>query len=491
MCQKVNNFHKNIQILSKWRIMDDSVTINSKFERLKKRSQKLRKEPWRERKARIKAFGEFLLVNEHRIGLAVQQDIGKPLVEVSISEVYPVITEIKHAVENLKEWVKPELIDAPLTYLGTRSKVLYEPKGVCLIIGAWNFPINLCLGPLISCLAAGNTAILKPSELTPNTSRLLNDLIKEFFDDDLVTVVEGGVDVSSQLLALPFDHIFFTGSSAVGKIVMRAAAENLSSVTLELGGKSPTIIDETANLADAAKRIAFGKFLNNGQTCIAPDYILIKNSSQAKFIELLKSEVQKSFGDNAIIEIASLNYSRIINEKHYDRIEQLISDAKTKGAKIEWSGSTSRSERFMHPVILSHVSMDSKIMEEEIFGPVLPIISYSSLDEIIELINAKPKPLALYIFSASKKFQNKIMEETSAGSVCINDCVLQFTHPNLPFGGVNNSGIGKSHGKYGFIAFSNEKPVLKQRSGFSMPYLLHPPYTSRVKKLVDIMMRWL
>ncbi len=471
--------------------MDQARTLKSHFEKLKKRSQILRKEPWIERKKRIKAFGDFLLANEHRIGVAVQSDIGKPLVEVSISEVYPVITEIKHAVENLNEWVKPELIDAPLTYLGTRAKVIYEPKGVCLIMGAWNFPINLCLGPLISCLAAGNTAIVKPSELTPNTSHLLGDLIREFFDEDLVTVIEGGADVSSELLKLPFDHIFFTGSSAVGKIVMRSAAENLSSVTLELGGKSPTIIDETANLEDAAKRIAFGKFLNNGQTCIAPDYVLIRESSRERFIELLKKEVQKSFGDNNTIEITSTNYSRIVNEKHFDRLEQLILDATTRGARIAWGGATNRSERFMHPVILSHVSRDSKIMEEEIFGPVLPIITYSSDDQIIELINAKPKPLALYIFSANKKFQQRIMEETSAGSVCINDCVLQFTHPNLPFGGVNNSGIGKSHGKYGFKAFSNEKPVLKQRSGFSMPYLLHPPYTLRVKKLVAIMMRWL
>lgn len=471
--------------------MDQARTLKSHFEKLKKRSQILRKEPWIERKKRIKAFGDFLLANEHRIGVAVQSDIGKPLVEVSISEVYPVITEIKHAAENLNEWVKPELIDAPLTYLGTRAKVIYEPKGVCLIMGAWNFPINLCLGPLISCLAAGNTAIVKPSELTPNTSHLLGDLIREFFEEDLVTVIEGGADVSSELLKLPFDHIFFTGSSAVGKIVMRSAAENLSSVTLELGGKSPTIIDETANLEDAAKRIAFGKFLNNGQTCIAPDYVLIRESSRERFIELLKKEVQKSFGDNNTIEITSTNYSRIVNEKHFDRLEQLILDATTRGARIAWGGVTNRSERFMHPVILSHVSRDSKIMEEEIFGPVLPIITYSSDDQIIELINAKPKPLALYIFSANKKFQQRIMEETSAGSVCINDCVLQFTHPNLPFGGVNNSGIGKSHGKYGFKAFSNEKPVLKQRSGFSMPYLLHPPYTLRVKKLVAIMMRWL
>ncbi len=486
----MNNFQKIKQILPKEHIMDDTMSYKSRFERLKIRSQILKKEHWTERKKRIKAFGEFLLVNENRIGLAVQKDIGKPLVEVSISEVYPVITEIKHAVENLKTWIEPELIDAPFTYLGTRSKIIYEPKGVCLIIGAWNFPVNLCLGPLISCLAAGNTAILKPSELTPNTSRLLCDLIKEFFDEDLVTVVEGGVDVSTELLKLPFDHIFFTGSSGVGKIVMRAAAENLSSVTLELGGKSPTIIDDTANLADAARRIAFGKFLNNGQTCIAPDYVLIKESSKEKFIELLKNEVEKSFGDKSPIDVSSPNYSRIINEKHFDRLQQLILDATTRGAKTEWTGSINRGERFMHPVILSNVSMDSKIMEEEIFGPVLPIISYSSTDKIVEIVNAKAKPLALYVFSTSKKFQKRIMEETSAGSVCINDCVLQFTHPNLPFGGVNSSGIGKSHGKYGFLAFSNEKAVLKQRSGFSMPYLLHPPYTSRVKKLVDIMMRW-
>jgi aldehyde dehydrogenase (NAD+) len=465
-------------------------TLSQLFDKHRKRSQLLRKEPWTDRRKRIKSFGDFLLANEDRIGKAVQSDVGKPLVEVSISEIYPVLTEIKHAVENLEKWVTPDLIDAPLTYLGTRAKVMYEPKGVCLIIGAWNFPINLCLGPLISCLAAGNTAILKPSELTPATSRLLRDLIQEFFDEDLVTVVEGGVDVSSELLALPFDHIFFTGSSAVGKIVMRAAAENLSSVTLELGGKSPTIIDATANLADAAKRISFGKFLNNGQTCIAPDYVLIKDTLRENFIELLKKEVQNSFGDKEAIDITSQNYSRIVNEKHFDRIKQLILDATSRGAKVEWSGSSNRDKKFMHPVILSHVAMDSKIMEEEIFGPVLPVISYTADEEIIKLINSKPKPLALYIFSTSKKFQQKVLAETSAGTVCINDCVLQFSHPNLPFGGVNSSGIGKSHGKYGFLAFSNEKPVLKQRSGFSMPYLLHPPYTKWVKKLVAIMMRW-
>jgi aldehyde dehydrogenase (NAD+) len=291
-------------------------------------------------------------------------------------------------------------------------------------------------------------------------------------------------------LKLPFDHIFFTGSTSVGKVVMRAASENLSSVTLELGGKSPTIIDHTADLEDVARRIAFGKFLNKGQTCIAPDYVLIEKSAKDKFIELLKQNVLKMFGDNKIISEQSANYSRIINEKNFNRLDGLIQDAIQHGAKVEFSGPSNVNERFMHPVILSDVPTHARIMEEEIFGPVLPVIGYQSEEEMIEYINERPKPLALYIFSNRTGFQNKVLRETTAGSACINDCVLQFTHPHLPFGGVNASGIGKSHGKYGFLTFSNEKPVVKQRSGFTSTYLLHPPYTDNVKRVIDMMVKW-
>ncbi len=359
-----------------------------------------------------------------------------------------------------------------------------------MIIAPWNFPFNLCFGPLVSCLAAGNTAMIKPSELTPHTSRLIAGLVSEFFDEDLVTVIEGAQETSTQLLNLPFDHIFFTGSPSVGKIVMKAAAENLASVTLELGGKSPAIIDSSANLNDAAKRIAFGKFLNNGQTCIAPDYILVEDKVQVKFIEALKGEIQKMFGQDGTVSEASPNYARIVNRKHFDRLSRILQDAVEKGAKVERSGTANKESNFLHPVILSNVAPNSLAMQDEIFGPILPVVPFHEVDQITYMINGKPKPLALYIFSNRKSFREKILTETSAGSVGINDCVLQFSHPNLPFGGVNNSGLGKSHGRYGFLAFSNEKPILKQKSGFSMSYLLHPPYTNFRKRLVRLMLRW-
>lgn len=467
-----------------------SGTLSTLFEKQKKRSVLLRQESIKDRKRRIKDFGKFILSNRDRIGKAVHADLRKPLAEIDLSEVYPVVAEIRNVLKNLDDWAQPELIDAPLTYLGTRSEVIFEPKGVCLIIAPWNFPFNLCLGPLISCLAAGNTAILKPSEATPHTAELINTLIKEFFEQDLVAVVEGGVETTTELLKLPFDHIFFTGSTAVGKIVMKAAAENLTSITLELGGKSPTIIDRSANLTDAAARIAFGKFLNNGQTCIAPDYILIEESVKTEFIELLITKIHDLFGENRKIDEHSPTYSRIVNQKNFERLDRLVKDALEQGAKLEFDGPAMAEQKYMHPVILSQVSLQTRIMEEEIFGPVLPILTYTTEEEVINLINSKPKPLALYIFSNRKSFQDKVIRETTAGSACINDCVLQFTHPNLPFGGVNASGIGKSHGKYGFMAFSNEKPVVKQRSGFSSTYFLHPPYTARVKRVIDMMVKW-
>ena len=315
-------------------------------------------------------------------------------------------------------------------------------------------------------------------------------MIAETFEEDTVAVIEGGAEASTHLLNLPFDHIFFTGSPSIGKIVMKAAASNLTSVTLELGGKSPTIIDATANLTDVAKRIAFGKFLNNGQACIAPDYVLVEEKIKDKFIEALRTAVLKLFGEHNTITEHSPSYARIVNDRHFSRINLLIQDALQKGAKLEMQGEVNEQTRFIHPMILSDVPTNCLLMEEEIFGPVLPVLTFNSPDEVIHLINSKPKPLALYIFSHSRKFRENILSQTSSGSVVINDCVLQFTHPNLPFGGVNNSGIGKSHGHYGFMAFSNEKPILRQKSGFSSLYFLYPPYTNNMKKLVNILLRW-
>lgn len=488
--KKFDNFQENRMMMAS-HVAVDNPRMFDLFEKQKRRSLLLRSEGLQARKKILRPFKFFLMENRSRISNAVYQDFKKPQTESDISELYPVLTELRHTLAHLEEWAKPQKIDAPLTYLGTRSEVRYEPKGVCLIIAPWNFPFNLCFGPLISCLAAGNTAVIKPSELTPHTSKLIAELVREFFDEDLVTVMEGDQEVSAQLLSLPFDHIFFTGSPSVGKIVMRAAAENLSSVTLELGGKSPAIIDESASLQDAAKRIAFGKFLNNGQTCIAPDYVVVHEKVQSKFIDELKLVITKMFGENGTIRESSPNYAHVVNRKHFDRLNRILKDAVEKGAKIEMSGPVNAETNFIHPVVLTQVDPHALAMQDEIFGPILPVVTFRTVDQITEIINNRPKPLALYVFSNRKSFQEKMLTETSAGSVGINDCVLQFSHPNLPFGGVNNSGIGKSHGRYGFLAFSNEKPVLKQKRGFAIAYLMHPPYSKLKKKLLDLMLRWL
>jgi aldehyde dehydrogenase (NAD+) len=460
------------------------------FEKQKTRSQLLRSEPVSRRIERLTKLEMWLLNNRERIQNAVYADFQKPLLEVETTEIYPVLTEIRHSIKHLEVWSRPTKIDATLSYLGTRSEIRYEPKGVCLIIAPWNFPFNLCVGPLVSCLAAGNTAVVKPSEMTPSTSTLLKEMASEIFDEDMVTVVEGGADLSQALLSMPFDHIFFTGSPAVGKIVMRAAAETLASVTLELGGKSPAIVDGSANLKDAAKRIAFGKFLNNGQTCIAPDYLLVNESVKTEFIGLLHKQVQVLFGQGGPVTEGSKDYARLVNARHFQRVNDLLKDAVERGAKPDMIGTINQQTNFIAPVILTDVPADAKILEEEIFGPVLPVMTFKSKEDVVKQVNARPKPLALYIFSKRHSFREHILRNTSAGGVCINECVLQFTHPNLPFGGVNNSGIGKSHGYYGFLAFSNEKPVLRQKSGWALPYLLHPPYTGKMKRIVNLLLKW-
>lgn len=465
-------------------------TISTVFEAQKAKSLALRTEALKERKKRLSGLSEFILSNRDRIQAAVHQDLKKSFIEVDLSEIYPVVNEIRHTLKHLDEWAKPKKIDAPITYLGTRSEIKLEPKGVCLIIAPWNYPFSLCFGPLVSCLAAGNTAIIKPSEMTPATSRLIAELANEFFDETLVKVFEGDQQVSTELLQLPFDHIFFTGSPAVGKIIMRAAAEHLTSVTLELGGKSPTVIDETARISTAAKRISFGKFLNNGQTCIAPDYILVHERVKDDFIASIKKQVIEMFGEQGTLNEDSASYSRIVSQKHFKRLNQIVSEAIANGAKVELSGPVNESTLFMHPVLLSNVSLKSRLMEEEIFGPVLPIITYRTEEEVIELINSRQKPLALYVFSERSSFQQKMLTSTSAGTACINECVIQFTHANLPFGGVNNSGIGKSHGHAGFLEFSNQKSVLKQLTRFSSMSMMYPPFRPRLKWMVDMMLKF-
>jgi aldehyde dehydrogenase (NAD+) len=458
--------------------------ISQTFSELKSLSQKLRTQPLNSRKEKLTKLRNWIHKNRPAIHKAMHEDFQKAAVEVDAIELFHVLSEIKQAVSNLDSWAQPKKVDAPLTMLGTRSYIQYEPRGLCLIISPWNYPFSLAVGPLISAIAAGNSVILKPSELTPNVSRLLSDMANEIFTDRSVVVFEGGPEISRHFLTLPFDHIFFTGSPAIGKVVMKAAAENLTSVTLELGGKSPTIVTDSANINDAAERCAVAKFVNNGQTCVAPDYILVDEKIAEKFIKAFIQKTEKLFSDNGDFE-TSQSYCRIVNSKHFERINSLLQDALERGAKLEWGGKTQSTSRFIHPVVLTQVPSDSRLMEEEIFGPIIPILTYKNIQHAIDLVNSKPKALALYLFSTSSKINKLVLDQTSSGGVCINDCGIHFLHHNLPFGGVNNSGMGKSHGHYGFLAFSNEKPVLKQKNGLTSVKAFYPPYTSVSRKMMD------
>jgi aldehyde dehydrogenase (NAD+) len=449
----------------------------------------LRTELVSKRILRLKKLRDWIHANRSALHKAMYDDFRKNPTEVDGTELFHVLSEIKNAVEHLDEWTAPKKVDAPMTMLGTRSFIQYEPRGLCLIMSPWNYPFSLCVGPLVAAIAAGNAVVLKPSELTPHVSAIIKQMTEEVFDPSIVSIFEGGPEVSQQLLKLPFDHIFFTGSSTIGKLVMKAAAENLTSVTLELGGKSPTIITDSAYLREAARRTAVAKFVNNGQTCIAPDYVLVDEKISAMFIKELIQQTKELFTEKGGAFQTSAYYCRIVNDKHFKRLTNLLNNALQQGAVLEFGGEVDESTRFIHPTIISRLPRSSGLINEEIFGPILPIITYAKVEEAIDFINEKPKPLALYIFTASKKVQRMILNETSSGGVCINDSAIHFLHSNLPFGGVNNSGIGKSHGYYGFLAFSNEKPVMKQRRGFTSVQAFYPPYTNISKRLMDWFMK--
>ncbi|MDO6596393.1 aldehyde dehydrogenase family protein [Oceanihabitans sp. 2_MG-2023] len=421
-----------------------------------------------------------------KIRLALHADFKKPFAETDLTEIYPVLGEIKFAKSNLKSWMKRQKVDTPMALIGSSSWYVYEPKGVCLLISPWNFPLNLTFGPLVSAISAGNSVIIKPSEMTPHISAVMAEIVATLFNENEIALVEGEVDVSTELLKLPFNHIFFTGSPQVGKIVMKSASSHLSSVTLELGGKSPTIIDETANLKTAAKRIAWGKFVNSGQTCIAPDYILIQESVKDNFVAELREQLKSFFTEDTS---ASDSLCRIVNVKHFKRLEAHLENARSNNATFEIGGQIASEDNFIAPTIISNLPEDASLLQDEIFGPILPIKTYTILDEAIDYINAKEKPLALYIYSKSKKNINHAIKNTRAGSTAINNNVLQYSNHNLPFGGSNNSGIGKAHGVFGFQEFSNMRSVLKQHTKGSIE-LLFPPYTSFKQKIIDVTLKW-
>jgi len=426
---------------------------------------------------------------EGDIVAALAADFRKPEAEVKLTEMLPVLQEINHTVHHLRRWMRPRRVAATLGVFGTSARVRPEPKGVCLIIAPWNYPLNLALGPLVSALAAGNSAIIKPSEMTPHTSALVADLVAETFPPDLVAVCEGDAAVSQMLLELPFDHIFFTGSPAIGRVVMEAASKTLASVTLELGGKSPTIVGPSANLKKAARNIVWGKFANNGQTCIAPDHVFVHRDVSVAFNDAIAKEIGRVYGATADVQKENPDYSRIVNDRHFNRIRALIDDATAKGARILLGGQSDATQRFVAPTLIANIGPDMEVAREELFGPILPIIEYDDIDDVIAQINAHPKPLALYVFSNSRAFGEHIIARTSSGAVAINLTVVHFLHPNLPFGGVNNSGIGAAHGHYGFREFSHDKPVLRDR--WSVTHFLFPPYTDFVKKQISAVVKLL
>lgn len=434
-----------------------------------------------DRRAALDRLANMVRRNEAAIVAALKADLGRPEAEAILMDYLNTLQEIRHARAHLRRWMKPRRVWPTLATLGAFGRVETQPRGTCLIIAPWNLPFHLALGPLASCLAAGNAAIVKPSELTPVSSALIARIIAETFPPDLVAVVEGDKAVAEHLLSLPFDHIFFTGSPAVGKIVMAAAAKSLASVTLELGGKSPVIVGPSADLKQAADWITFGKFLNAGQNCISPDHLYVHASVRDALLAALRDRIARAYGDGA----ASPHLTRIVSAGHAARLSGLIAEGMAKGARQITSGH--QDGQSIGPHLLDGVAPDMRLATDEIFGPILPIYTYDTLDTVIAEINARDKPLALYIFDKDSARIADITQRTTSGAVGVNLTLVHYSHLNLPFGGVNTSGIGAAHGHSGYLAFSHERAVLRNR--FLLLPLLFPPYTPRVMRLVQLIKR--
>lgn len=424
---------------------------------------------------------DVIITHENEIIEALYSDFRKPAFEAVLTETNYVISELKDTIKNLNKWAKPKRVFPSILNFPSTDYIYKEPYGKILIIAPWNYPFQLALCPLISAVAAGNQVVLKPSELTPKTSEIITKIITKTFLVNHVEVMEGGVEVSQKLLSQRWDYIFFTGSVPVGKIVAKAAAENLTPVTLELGGKNPCIIDNTANLKLAAKRIVWGKFINAGQTCIAPDYILIQKDMKNHFMEFMKLEIIKAYGENPKL---SPDYARIINEKNWLRLANMIEEK-----KVFFGGQTNIEECYISPTLVDETGVDSVIMQDEIFGPLLPILSYENDAEINTIISKYEKPLSLYVFTEDKKFAQKIIKKYSFGGGCINDTVVHFSNKRLPFGGVGHSGIGAYHGRLSFDTFSHKKAIVKKANWLDLP-MRYAPYKDKLKSIQKLL-KWL
>lgn len=423
---------------------------------------------------KLQKLKKVILENEAKISEALKQDLGKSSFETYATETGFILDEIGYVLKNLDQWMKPRKVKTPLTLFPGKSLILPEPYGVVLIISPWNYPFQLCLSPLIGAVAARNRVVLKPSEFSPATSQIITEIISAVFSEDEVVVVNGGKEETEILLKQQFDYIFFTGSTNVGKIVMKAAAEHLTPLTLELGGKSPLLIEESADLDLVAKRCVWGKFLNAGQTCVAPDYVLVPERLQDTLIEKLKNTLETFYGKNIQ---KSPDFPRIISTQHLDRLTKLINEK-----KVVYGNLSSREEKYLSPTIMKDVSWDDEIMAEEIFGPVLPLIPYKDLNQELEKILSRPKPLAFYLFTKNETIKNHVLGRVSFGGGCVNDTVLHLGNPELPFGGVGPSGIGSYHGMKSFETFTHYKSVLEKSTKVDIP-LRYPPYEGKLRWL--------
>lgn len=428
----------------------------------------------------LKKLRQLIVDNEQAIIKALYDDLRKSELEAYATEVGIVLAEIDYTLKNVKRWSKPQRVRTPLFHQLATSWQYAEPYGVTYIIAPWNYPFQLLIAPLIGAIAAGNTAILKPSELSDHTAQLVYNLITENFEPGFIKVVLGAVEESKAMLEQRFDYIFFTGGTEIGRYVYQAAAKFLTPVTLELGGKSPCIVDEDIHLTHTSRRILWGKFTNAGQTCVAPDYLLVNKKIKSKLIDKMKEHLNDFYGEDPAL---SPDYGRIISERHFDRLEQMIDPS-----QVIVGGKTNRDEKYISPTIIEGVSLDDKVMQQEIFGPILPIIEYESLDEAIAYIKQFEKPLALYVYSNRSSVQNKIMDEVPFGGGCINESIMHVGQSQLPFGGVGESGIGSYHGKTSFEAFSHYKSVLKKSTLTDLP-IKYPPYKNNVG-LIKKLMSW-
>ncbi|RKG61065.1 aldehyde dehydrogenase family protein [Corallococcus sp. AB011P] len=459
--------------------------LQAVFDRLQARRWELAKTGPKERLARLEKLKALLLERREELADALHEDFRKPPAEVEATEILPVLLELAHVQKHLKAWMKPRKVGAPLLLAGTKSEVHPEPKGVVLILAPWNYPFHLLVSPLVAAVAAGNAVLCKPSEKTPGTARFLTQLLRDVFPQDEVALVEGGAEVGEALLRLPFDHFFFTGGPRVGRRVMEAAARHLAGVTLELGGKSPVIVDASADVDAAAERIVWGKFLNAGQTCIAPDHVWVHASKEEALLSGMKAALERFYGKTEEARRATPDFCRMVDDGAYKRVCRLLDESVAEGARVVAGGGVHAETRYIAPTVLADVTPETAVMDEEIFGPLLPVLRFESLDEVVTQVRAEGKPLAMYVFSHEEATVERLLKETSAGGTVVNNVVLHNVNPHLPFGGVGQSGLGAYHGEAGFKAFSHERAVVRQgRTSFTN--LFFPPYRGKAQRLARL-----